>query len=156
MASSQARKLAIFAQNLIAGVTGGEPPNVTSASDPTFADNSIKPASTGWVRAAMSAIAVASGFVLSSGAPGYIKFPSWLGGLIIQWGNGSPAANNVAQTLTFPIAFPNGNFGTIATVAGAAAYANGVLATVTTNTQVTLYNASTSGSQTCRWFAFGY
>lgn len=108
MASSQARKLAIFAQGLIPGVSGGEPANVTAASDPTFADNSIKPASTGWIRAAMSAISVALGFVINTGSNGYIKLPSFLGGLIIQWGQGITASNGTAA-VTLPMAFPTSN-----------------------------------------------
>jgi hypothetical protein len=77
---------------------------VTTANDPTFADNSVKAASTGWVRGAMSAIATAAGFAISAAANGYIKFPSWLGGWIVNWGTVS--TNNSSATVTFPLAFP--------------------------------------------------
>lgn len=40
------------------------------------------------------------GFAISLAATGFIAFPSWMGGLIIQWG--SVAATNV----TFPLQFP--------------------------------------------------
>lgn len=46
------------------------------------------------------------GFTISKGANGYIAFPAWLGGLIIQWANGLTAANGTLQ-LAFPITFPN-------------------------------------------------
>jgi len=81
---------------------------VTVANDASFADNSVKPASTGWVRGAMAAIATAAGFVFNTGVNGYIKFPSWLGSLIIQWtGVTRPQAANAFTNFTFPIAFPN-------------------------------------------------
>ncbi|TFW71410.1 hypothetical protein C3Y98_04710 [Methylotenera oryzisoli] len=82
---------------------------VTAASDPTFVNNSSSPASTSWVRGAMAAIATAAGFAVSLTANGYIKFPSWLGGWIVQWATGTnDAANNteVSQTITWPLAFP--------------------------------------------------
>lgn len=81
--------------------------SVTAASDPTFADSGVNPASTSWVRGAMTAIATAAGFVFSPGdvvTSGYIKFPSWLGGLIVQWGRASVASNG--STITLPIAYP--------------------------------------------------
>ncbi|MCY1543446.1 hypothetical protein D9M68_792660 [compost metagenome] len=43
---------------------------------------------------------------------GYIVFPKWLGGLIIQWGVNfvSGAPNNTKFATTFPIPFPNAVF----------------------------------------------
>jgi len=78
---------------------------VTAASDPTFVDNTSTPASTSWIRGAMSAIAVAAGFAYSFGTNGYIKFPSFLAGFIIQWG--AATSTNAFSNLTFPITFPN-------------------------------------------------
>ena len=47
-----------------------------------------------------------NGFAKSLTADGYIKLPSWLGGLIVQWGL-SPLMAPVTNTaVTFPIAFP--------------------------------------------------
>lgn len=47
-----------------------------------------------------------AGFLLSATANGYIVFPTWLGGLVIQWGNASNATPSGATT-PFPLAFPN-------------------------------------------------
>lgn len=89
--------------NPATGVTATQ--TITAAGDPTFANDSTSAASTGWVRGAMSAIATAAGFAASFGTNGYIKFPSWLGGLVIQWGSvNRSVAGDV--TVTFPITFP--------------------------------------------------
>lgn len=48
------------------------------------------------------------GFAASFAANGYIIFPSWLGGVIFQWGEGVVnTAVDSTQTVTFPIAFPS-------------------------------------------------
>jgi hypothetical protein len=80
---------------------------VTVASDPSYADSSAKSASTGWVRAAFSVIAAAAGFVCSLTVNGYVKFPSWLGSWIFQWGTASTSTGG-GINVTWPIAYPTG------------------------------------------------
>jgi phage-related tail fiber protein len=45
------------------------------------------------------------GFAMSFGVNGYIIFPSWLGGLIIQYGSSANTTESV--DVSFPVAFPN-------------------------------------------------
>lgn len=46
------------------------------------------------------------GFAISLAANGYIKFPAWMGGLIVQWVTGEAMAPNTAAIIDFPIPFP--------------------------------------------------
>lgn len=47
-----------------------------------------------------------AGFSALLSDTGYIALPSWLGGLILQWGIGPAAASQMDTYLTFPLAFP--------------------------------------------------
>lgn len=134
-------------------VVAGQP--ATAASDPTFADNSTKPAATNWVRGAMSAIATAAGFAISLVANGYIKLPSWLGGLVIQWGNVSVAGSG-SGSISFPIAFPNAALAIFSTVnaAGPAGYYDSNII-INSTTSATAYNGNAT-AHNIFWLAFGY
>ncbi|MCU0073732.1 phage tail protein [Pseudomonas koreensis] len=55
------------------------------------------------------------GFQILKAVNGYIVFPSWLGGLIIQWGRVSGNGGTDIAT-AFPIAFPNGMYSLNATL----------------------------------------
>lgn len=67
-------------------------------------DDSTKLATTGWVRAAMASIASAAGFQVFLGGSGYVKLPSWLGGVVIQWGLDAGGAGD--HNINYPLAFP--------------------------------------------------
>lgn len=99
------------ATEIFADVDASGTGTVTAASDPTFVDNSASAASTSWVRGAMSAISAAAGFSILLAANGFIKFPSWLGGLILQWGTITLTGGSAYTTVTLPIAYTTANFG---------------------------------------------
>lgn len=46
---------------------------------------------------------------------GYVAFPSWLGGWILQWGTATVTTNNTGGTATvsLPYAYPNAHFGAV-------------------------------------------
>ncbi|GFM82874.1 hypothetical protein PSCICN_35660 [Pseudomonas cichorii] len=46
------------------------------------------------------------GFAISLGTNGYIALPSWLGGLIFQWGHATVAGFDITHTTSFPLRFP--------------------------------------------------
>ncbi|WP_425343544.1 gp53-like domain-containing protein [Pseudomonas delhiensis] len=51
-----------------------------------------------------------AGFKASINANGYMAFPTWMGGLIIQWGTSQSDANGNGS-LTFPMAYPSEFYG---------------------------------------------
>ena len=89
-----------------------ESPDLTgnpTAPTQSTGDDSTRLATTAWVRSAMSNIASAAGFVISLGSTSsYVKFPSWLGSWLIQFGTTVGTTGGSGNiTVTFPIAFVN-------------------------------------------------
>jgi hypothetical protein len=112
---------------------------------PTPGDNTTKCATTAFVGAAI--VAAISGLATSKSANGYQVLP---GELIVQWGVESIAPG--ANTLTFPLAFPNACFSVVATpIAAATGF---VLTTTYTTTNCSMRAATANGA--AHWVAVGY
>lgn len=101
------------------------------------------------------------GFTVSLATTGYIVFPSWLAGFIIQWGLSNANYNQTSVTVTFPLAFPNACLSAGATC-GISAPVTGIIgAMVHSLTPTTLqilgeYDTAAATNIPTRWFAFGH
>lgn len=152
---------------LAAWLTPDASGNITHGNPPAAGDNSAKLTTTGWFKAeqatetvqgtakvATQAVTNAgtddativtpkklrAGFAILIGSTGYIAFPSWLGGFIIQWGS---IAASTGWAWTFPLAFPNNCLGAYATNGDTGA------------SYVTLYSVSRTSVFGNRWNASG-
>ncbi|RKF36154.1 gp53-like domain-containing protein [Paraburkholderia fungorum] len=97
-----------------------------------------------------------AGFAFSFGTIGYFCFPSWLGGLIIQWGFYSLAANSYSATIPLPIAFPNAYMMGVACDSGQSTYPFGI--TGASKAQINVYVTTAKGANAsgANWIAIGY
>lgn len=96
-----------------------------------------------------------AGFAMSLTSNGYIAFPTWLGGLIVQWGN--TAHTGVAIGWTYPVAFPVACFtvfSNIRTDNGASV----VISFSATSAEGTALvdGSNASGSHNYNWLAMGH
>ena len=129
----------------------GNPTATTQAST----DNSTRIATTAWAKV---------GFAISLGAVGYIKLPTWLGGLIVQWGTTVATSDGAAQAaFSFPLTFPNSVYTTVAFIGDNGDNKTHVFGSTATSTSVArfVFIDSTSGAgrpafvARVNWVAFG-
>lgn len=98
------------------------------------------------------------GFQIGLGTNGYIAFPSWLGGLILQWG--STALINSASSISvpMPLEFPNAILNAFVSVNGSGNFTSALCGAVsaTSKTAITVYHFSGGGgAANYRWLAVG-
>lgn len=108
------------------------------------------------VSSVIAAVATAAGFAHSFTANGYIKFPSWLGGIIFQWGAAYSGTTSAGTTVAYPVAFPNVTWQCLASDSGVTCASFG---TVSINNSVfTLIGRDVTGNYNaylCRFWAIG-
>lgn len=94
------------------------------------------------------------GFAISLGTNGYLALPTWLGGLVLQWGSVPVAAQSSA--ISFPMEFPNALYTVTGSPIGTSysSGAGGGAISSGTRTGATVYVWGT-GNWTYRWFALG-
>jgi phage-related tail fiber protein len=99
------------------------------------------------------------GFSISLGTNGYIALPSWLGGLIFQWGASGLINSGAGLSVSLPIAFPTANLNAFISVNGAGNMASAISGAVnsTSKTAITIYHYSAGGgAANYRWLAVGH
>lgn len=98
------------------------------------------------------------GFAISKGEIGYIALPTWLGGLIFQWGYATTVADGSAA-VTFPLAFPAACFVNLAMHTGSGAAVAIEVGSTRTRTGTTLkvfnHQNVTLAGWTALWMAVG-
>ncbi|MNL30630.1 hypothetical protein D3C87_1523780 [compost metagenome] len=97
------------------------------------------------------------GFVAQLSGIGYIKFPSWLGGLIVQWGITTVPING-SINVTLPITFPNAGLQAWAAYDYPDSTVYPVVAIrIPANSQIQLGGKAASGNNFgIRWLVIGY
>jgi hypothetical protein len=96
------------------------------------------------------------GFAILLATNGYIKFPTWLSGFTLQWGNVSTSEG----TFSFPIAFSTACLGFVAMPTSMGSYVDAAAGHVVSSSQfyVTTKNSNDGSlsNYACNWIAVGY
>jgi hypothetical protein len=119
-----------------------------------FASEAIKPWIQSLVSNCIAAVATAAGFSYSFTTNGYIKFPSWLGSFIVQWGSAT-LAYNTPTNIYFPVTFNSACY--YANFAANAASNTGTSNYVYSKSAsyINLVNGAYGNTCTASWFAVG-
>jgi hypothetical protein len=142
-------------------LSGSVTTNVVTTATPASNDSSYRVPNTSWVQTLIASIVGGSGFAISLNSEGYIKLPSILGGLVIQWGTGPIIGGGATAYVYFPIGFLNQAF----TVVLSAQYTSGhtAIQSVLNGSISTVGFTATSGNggetdgmAPFNWIAIGY
>lgn len=99
-----------------------------------------------------------AGFSILLGATGYITFPTWLGGLIIQWGTATVTAT-AGSTINWPLTFPTAILSAAVADGSSSCLSYGIGSKTTASAFVTCRNPASSGALTtggCSYIVVGY
>jgi hypothetical protein len=102
------------------------------------------------------------GFAINLASNGYITLPSWLGGLIIQWGTTPGISSGGTLTVSFPIAFPIASIKAVTTFFSSGSHGYTVslgnnVGAGATNTSMVVTAVNSSGTAVpAHWIAIGY
>ena len=98
------------------------------------------------------------GFSISLADNGYIVCPTWMGGLILQWGNLPAVADNDLIAVNYPLAFPTAVRLALGGFTGDAGTTGTDAVSVTTRTRngMTLRCAGNNSALPVNWFAIGH
>jgi hypothetical protein len=139
-----------------AGGTGlaapGASGNVLTSNGTSWLTSSIQ----SLVSSCIAAVATAAGFSYSFGTTGYLVFPSWLSGIIFQWGNNS-IGQNATITQSLPISFPTSFIMPFISQSSSAGTNNCLYAFTTGSlSSFSVTYSATSGGATYNYLAIGY
>ena len=138
--------------------SGTSKAQANTGATPAATDNSNHLATTSWAYSAMTYIAQAAGFNIQLGVTGFIKLPSWLGGLILQWGKENAVASGGGANVTFPLTFPNACLSNGATINNTVGNSTALSAGVGTPSVsgMTVFHNGTNPATAITWYAIGY
>lgn len=133
------RKVALIVNGLVDSKANINSPALTgtpTAPTPPSTDNSTRIATTAWAKL---------GFAVSLNATfGYIKFPTWMGGLVVQWDNVTMSGSG-GLAAVLPMTFPTAGVGALVTVK-AAGFFVAIPAYQLSTTTMTTFICNSSGT----------
>ena len=95
------------------------------------------------------------GFSASLTTNGYIVLPTWLSGLIFQWGSATIQPNNTVTLINLPISFTTAGFQIVSSVSGLNTATFNIGASLSGLTQAR-FECNHSQNVGCRYFVIGH
>jgi hypothetical protein len=99
------------------------------------------------------------GFAALIAGNGYVVFPTWLGGLIIQWGTAGAIPAGGSLTVVRPLTFPNAGYLTVVGNSfsqGSTSYFSSVGVQYVNNAQFNIYVYGSVGQPNATWISIGH